>query len=599
MRRMLRGWGSFMGGFTTAPRAGFRSRFAVALVGTVVMATVAMPLANAAPPPITSTAVVLTPTPNPVEPGGDVFLKAESPVAKTDVSSSEIVQVIDPTKMQMDGIDDIVAPDGWTISYSTNYANNGAAPTTWTVMPAEGVGVPWSTIKAIKAAGAVKSNGATPEGDQVSAASATGKPTSELPATVDTSGAGDGYQAFFDPAHTMMFNVPHHQIPTAAKIDCHLISTGARCTGFTKLLGISSSDTSMGRVVGTKLWTVGTRVQPGQANVKVGQLAFKCIDISAVAAGGSPTDCATATGSGLVPVESNINGTLLTPNMDFSAIPAGATTVPYNNVMGPGGAGFEGAADETRLFAYSVLTGKLVCVDTATMAACPGSPYSLFSPTANITAYNVANQSGIGDTSVQTWDGRVYVKALVKGAGTAPAASSFAMTCVIEADPTQKCPGFGPSPLTVADGISWGKFVELPTAAGGTAGMCLLGTTVKCFDKDGVVFAGPPTLVNNNYTSSNLIAPWGYTVGQAWLSQPVRLGTKVYFSDADAGYLNKGVSPYFDQTWTPDGTKLACWDAVRAATASTVDAAGCMGPALVQKAAWTYPQSNPTDIYGN
>ncbi|MEI8286733.1 MAG: hypothetical protein WCG15_05480, partial [Actinomycetes bacterium] len=98
-----------------------------------------------------------------VTPGSKVDLTASAPVAVAGTTQQEIVQDISPL-LTLQAASDIVAPAGWTISYSTD-------GTTWTTTaPTTTAG--WAAIRKVKASGQLISQGADNVGRQIASTDA-------------------------------------------------------------------------------------------------------------------------------------------------------------------------------------------------------------------------------------------------------------------------------------------------------------------------------------------------------------------------------------------------------------------------------------------
>jgi hypothetical protein len=160
-----------------------------------------------------------------VTPGNKVDLTASAPVAVAGTTQQEIVQDISPL-LNLQSASDIVAPVGWTISYSTD-------GTTWTTTaPTTAAG--WNAIRKVKASGELISQGADNVGRQIAStdANAAQPTTGQFPTT--TGSSGDGWDIFFDDAGHV-FNIHHHNGAGGVNvgssnqsIDCHL-RTGESC----------------------------------------------------------------------------------------------------------------------------------------------------------------------------------------------------------------------------------------------------------------------------------------------------------------------------------------------------------------------------------
>lgn len=181
-------------------------------------------VASDARPVRATDAVVLTATPNPVVPGSLVDLRAGIPVAnQSGLASQTITQTIDPSKIVLRSRWDIIAPAGWVLTYSTD-GTNFTAPE-----PTTEAG--WALIRAVRATGAVESQGATTDGKQIASKTTVDNST---PSGIfsGTSASGDGWDVIFDD-RGYIYNVFHHDGNGGAgngAIDCHTRAGGA-CPG--------------------------------------------------------------------------------------------------------------------------------------------------------------------------------------------------------------------------------------------------------------------------------------------------------------------------------------------------------------------------------
>ena len=148
--------------------------------------------------------------------GSKVDLTTQIPaVSATDASTQEIIQTIDPSKVRLTAASDVIAPSGWTVTYSTDGTTFAATPSSW------------AAVVKIKATGVVNSGGATVEGKQIYST------TASLPGTVTTvDGAarsgGDGYDTAFD-SRGYIYNTYHHDYANGA-LDCRKRSDGSFCS---------------------------------------------------------------------------------------------------------------------------------------------------------------------------------------------------------------------------------------------------------------------------------------------------------------------------------------------------------------------------------
>ncbi len=156
-----------------------------------------------------------------VSAGAKVNLTTQVPaVSAIDHTTQEIVQVIDPTKVQLTAASDVTAPQGWAVSFSTDGTTFVSASDLTT--PAM-----WASVVKVKATGAFDSLGTTPDGKQIVTNSVS------VPGSVTTvNGAirtnGDGFDLAFD-SRGYLFNTYHHD-SLSASIDCRKRSDGSFCS---------------------------------------------------------------------------------------------------------------------------------------------------------------------------------------------------------------------------------------------------------------------------------------------------------------------------------------------------------------------------------
>ncbi len=145
--------------------------------------------------------------------GSKVDLTTTMPLlSATDNSTQEIIQTIDPTKVRLTSIDDVVAPTGWQVSFSQDGVTFLSTPTNW------------AAVVKVKATGPVNSSGLSVEGKQILSRSV------QIPANgitrTATGSNGDGYDVVFD-SRGYIFNTYHHNSPSAT--DCHKKIDGSSC----------------------------------------------------------------------------------------------------------------------------------------------------------------------------------------------------------------------------------------------------------------------------------------------------------------------------------------------------------------------------------
>ena len=528
-------------------RLGGRRATHVVVAAAFVASTLVMPFV---PAEATANAVSLTSSSASATPGSRVVLSAAMPVVGAGTVSQEIIQTIDPAKVTLTAVSDIQYPTGWSLSYSVD-------GTTFTsIAPSTNAG--WAAIRAVKATGNVDSQGAE-NGYQIATGTATGAVVNLSPATITAGGTGDGYQAFFDPARTRIFNVFHHK--TGAALDCHVLTTGATCAGFP--FGTFPSQTgqySTGRVVGTKIWIPMYKQVLANNNYAGSSVGFSCVDIAAVlASGGAPSMCDPA----YVPLAT---GQDVHTGQNF-AVPGDQALFAIRSIDGVSTAG---SVDETRLWSSLPSNGKVICLDTATAAPCAGMPANGWPTAVKGWRLNASYTVGGYFTSMVVSNGRIYVEG--SNSTTNTTNGNLTIACVLESDPSVACPGFtggkdlGPNSARNGPAMV-GNLVELPAADGSTAGVCLLGDTrnlsygnanetlpqtstaaVPCWDATGAAFTGPASL------STMVTSAFSY--GFVEYQQPLRVGSRIYWGN---GVNFNGSADY--------PGRAACWDASKASGA--------------------------------
>lgn len=471
----------------------------------MMLLTLALPeCVWAADPPIVVTdAITLTAQPNPVSLGGVVNLTARMPIANEGSISQEVTQQIDPALIHLTGLSDIIYPAGWTLSFCS-VADCSVSGNFTNTVPANAAA--WAAVRAVKAKGTVNSVGQDP-GGQV----ATGTSVGSLIGEFQASGKGDGYQAFFDPGYTRVFNIYHHQKPADPAglkiLDCHVIATGETCAGFPFNYGAGSYDTTTGVVVNNKIWI------PAPSANEVADTKMRCVDIADVVTnGGLPSVC-----------ESTSNGGI--------PLHGGLSAIAHFD-----GVSTAGTRNEAQLWLYDAADAKAYCFDTATASVCGSVSTGL--PT-NIIPTDAA-RSGI----ILSGD-RIYAT------DSARSDNIMRLACVLTTG--LACPGWeSPKTLTQSLGATHpyyperGKPVELPDKDGNTVGVCYLNRlSTTCWDSNGVE-------IDNINKPNSLISVWN---AMQWKSplftvvgKPIRSGSRVYWGNGYLGNDANGIAGCWDAT---------------------------------------------------
>ena len=504
----------------------------------IFAATLTVPIGVAV---ASNSSVTLSASSATVSPGSQVVLAAAMPVVGAGTVSQEIIETIDPAKVNLTAVSDIEYPTGWALSYSVD------GTTFVSTAPSTSAG--WAAVRAVKASGNINSQGAE-NGYQIATGVATGTAVNLTPASIPASGGGDGYQAFFDPARTRVFNVYHHA--AGNQLDCHVIATGATCTGFPFAVGITkTSQYSVGRVVGTKVWIAAYKQG---ASTSLDSVGFYCVNISAViASGAAPSMCSTA----YVPLATG-------SDVNVGTAFARTSSPGLYEFRSIDGVSTAGSSDETRIWASLASNGKLVCLDTATAAPCSGMPANGWSTAVKGWKLDSSSTGGYL-TSMVVSNGRIYIEGSSSTTNNSPV-GNLTIACLLASDPGTECPGFAGgknlgASSAKAGAAMVGNLVELPAADGTSAGVCLLGdtrtvnyydieqvrsasstTAVPCWDSTGTAFNGPASL------STMVTSAFSY--GFIEYQQPLRVGTRIFWGN--------GVNFTGDANYPP---RAFCWDA--------------------------------------
>lgn len=378
----------------------------------------------------------------------------------------------------------VVAPEGWTIEWSTDDGANwlNAEP---------GTASDVTSVRATATVDAGAING--------SSQSYTKAVNSPVPAsTFSGSTGGDGWDVFFYDNYVL--NIFHHQENYVA-LDCHLRTSGARCTGFDPTLtsgaaysrfsGYRAGNRSGGWVNGNtgKAYAFSAQSAAGADQGKPGAL---CMDLNTA----PPTNC------GFTPLSATAN--ISTHNY-------------LSNAEGVGG----------RLFGLESASQTLLCFDPNTNAACANSPVQL-SGTNNAVRYHVV---GLGTKVFATTDTTLYC---------------------FESSNLSPCAGAWPVSYS---SVSWTVQNMSPVAhmdaSGNIDGVCMWN---GCLNLAGAVQAwtNPHSITPWSGSASNNSASGTYgkftaTAGRAYL-QKVLSTNEVYCFD----YATNAACAGFDTTPTAD-----------------------------------------------
>jgi CshA-type fibril repeat protein len=430
--------------------------------------------------------------------GPNTVVTATAPVVNATVTSGELTQTFNPLVAQITGASDVVAPQGWTVTYSADGTTYGAAP---------GTAAGWAAIRGVKATGPLTSTGASGS-NQLISSTATVQDSSGG-AINGTNASGDSWTVFTSP--TRVYTMWHHNgrgDRDKGAFDCFL-RDGTHCTGFPFMLTPLETGT---RVEGwydetyNHIWGVVSK--PNGAGAGPG---FVCVDVS----GATPQYCGGSISTGFVST-----GSVAPTN---SGLGCGNTTGAALNCAN------DFAQIDGKLYAWEALTGKLMCVDTqgasGAGAPCTGQPYAfagIGGAATKIDAYVTDRRSGLAAIG-----GKIY------GAGTAtPTTTNASIATCFDPATRTTCAGW---PITLP-GLRPYIYEQVDTS-GTSQGTCFRALTtgatsdVSCYQPDGTAFgAGSAPAVNAGLRDALFIA--GRTYGWIIAKNPVRIGTKYIWSNA-------------------------------------------------------------------
>ena len=452
------------------------------------------------------------------------------PVSDSGTVSQEIVQTIDPTKVKLTGVADITYPVGWTLSYCSGAATDCTIAANFSATtPANATA--WAAVKAVKAAGSIVSEGASGTGKQVASRTSTGV-LAPNGSSVSGASAGDGWDVFFDPGYTRVFNRYHHK--STLRVDCNWLRTenghtaGANCwspftadwgrvdsNGVLDIPFAMNSNRSTGWIDSSnRLWAETVKVSGNDG------YGFFCIDVS----GASPQPCA---GQSFY--------RLLTPAMspqdwdevkDLAVVDGKIFTTSRNY----------GAAGTTY--------GKYVlCLDTRASggpAPCPGQPYALPSGPNETVTFDP------DPGAIAAISGKVYAL------GQSSAAPLHRLWCI---DPTKivagatsssiGCTGWAANPV---DAVQGGPIITAPNSSGVPVAAC------TAFN-----FYGQATCINLADGTTTVPGLPSNLTGQL---------QSLYLGALDQYGKYSGVATSKTRVYWPYGSKVACFDAATNAMCS-------------------------------
>ena len=405
-------------------------------------------------PAMTSTLSVST-----VTSGNKVDLTTQIPgVSDVGSATQEIIQTIDSSKVRLTSASDVIAPEGWTVTYSTDGTNFSATPSSW------------AAVVKVKATGSVNSGGLTGDGKQLYQTNASAPGSTATPNGVSRSG-GDGWDVEFD-SRGYIYNWYHHGALTSG-LDCRDRFTGALCAGSWPMPLASSGfyspfqSTLFFDEVNKHIWLPAADRSTGTG--------FLCIDVTNVAA---PALCGGSKATAW---------TML--NARASAQETGIEQI---------------IASQGKIYSWDILSGKILCYDylanNGLGAACSNMPaITVTAGSANSLNSNPQNSM----TYFREAFGNLYGEL------------NLSVTC-FNATTMEKCTGWSSYSQTLTSGSGHAMYLQ-PNAAGAIVGVCTA-TNAKCFAADGTTFS--TTSVVQNALNNGSMGRWNgsmLTVGSRFL----------------------------------------------------------------------------------
>lgn len=440
-----------------------------------------------------------------------VNVSVSTPITTSGQTDQKITTSWNPAQFTLAG-GTLVRPEGWNLEYTTDGTN-------W-VSSAPAL----SSVRGVRSTGHVASGGLD-DGLQVSTATGTGDVVSGA-GTFSGSSGGDGWDAFT--TSTYVLNVWHHN-GGSYNLDCHLKSSGASCNASVySVSGFETSPASTGTVVGNNVFSLVGEPEGGTFGII-------CTDISAIPF----TYC------GYTPL---IAGTGDVYGM-------GSQTKIGNRLYAP----------------VTANSGKLICFDTNTLAACPGQPYAL------------TGFSALSGTEVPAFSssagGYVFVTANEVWCFTASTGAACSGSWPV---------GSYSKPVHAA--------VPMRNSSGTLIGACVIYPANNCYGLDGSAATFPPalaSLLSAKPMDGGPTIGWGqygftstrqyWLTGSGWSSGMPPVCWDWLTGAACAGFDTTASTGIRRYALTPDATNLNCiWTNGDNGQISSFDAytgsAGCPGP---------------------
>jgi MYXO-CTERM domain-containing protein len=259
-----------------------------------------------------------------------------------------------------------IYPQGWSIDY---YAGGGTklaqTPTTL---------AGWAQVSRVVATGSLTVEAL--DGERQALVSTVSAPIPVVAPVFSGGSAGDGWDVFFDPAYTRVFNIHHHHSP--ATVMCRNLADSTTCPGYPITL-TTTSNRSTGRIdtLSNKLW------QPTVA--ASGRFAWDCVDLTTSARCATPV-VLSAHMARAAHYDMHIDPVVIGRKMYAIGFATGnvaritcldmatgtecaGTALPQDG--SPSASGLEAVG--SRLYVLPSFNLNLDCYDSTTWARCPGS----------------------------------------------------------------------------------------------------------------------------------------------------------------------------------------------------------------------------------
>ena len=385
-----------------------------------------------------------------VSAGAKMVLTTELPASNaTQLIDQEIIQDIDPVKVKLTSAADVVAPQGWTVTFSTDGTTFSATPSSW------------AAVVKVKATGPVDSAGATAGGRQLVST------TASVPGTVATTkgairSGGDGFDVEFD-SRGYVYNTYHHNAVNGG-LDCRKQSDGSFCSANWPFrlanYGFNSnfSSTQFYDEVNQHIWVPTADRLTGTG--------FVCVDVSVIE---TPAFCGGSkeTAWKMVKARANANETSV---MDI-------------------------IASNGKIYSWDIVSPALLCYDylanNGLGASCSPNVPTFSKLVAGQTA--AANFIPVTRTNFKLAFGNLYGHL------------NNVMTC-FNASTYAKCAGWTDFDFNIPSTSGVQAMYVQPNSAGAIAGICVT-NDAKCFAADGSRFAANSTiqtaLINGNISKWN------------------------------------------------------------------------------------------------